>query len=319
MPASSETHPPGHGLEPVDHPSCADIPLTANSSSARGHSSGSDSRHVDGAFAPTPQSIAPDPRLSVVITCYNYGHYIESCIDSLFSQGRAPHEIVVIDDGSTDATTELLAKYAGSIAVIRSENRGQAAAFNVGFNAVEGDVILFLDADDLLRPDAVETILYHWNDEIAVLTFGLETIDAQGRSTGLYGQSLGMSGGDKRPGLLGAGTFDFPPTSGNAFSRRFLQTVLPMPEKRWRISADCYLIRAAALFGRFAHVPAILGSYRLHGSNNYAVGLPGGVDQRRDARNRLDNADALLDLADRADLFTASAAETAALKTALRF
>ena len=76
-----------------------------------------------------------------------------------------------------------------------------------------------------------------------------------------------------------------------------------MPEERWRISADCYLIRAAALFGRFGHVPQVLGSYRLHGGNNYAFSLDEVPNPFRETANREDIADALTGLADVADLF----------------
>ncbi|TIL82670.1 MAG: hypothetical protein E5Y76_03400, partial [Mesorhizobium sp.] len=109
--------------------------------------------------------------------------------------------------------------------------------------------MIFVDADDLLRPDAIDVILYHWSDDLAVLTFGLETIDGAGHSTGVHAASIRSSAGDNRPELLSTGAFSSPPTLGNAFSRRLLERVLPMPEPRWRISADCYLIRAAALFG----------------------------------------------------------------------
>ena len=150
-----------------------------------------------------------------------------------------------------------------------------------------------------------------------MLGFGLETIDAAGRSTGVYAGSVEGLRGDMRPRLLAAGTFAFSPTTGNLYARRCLDAVLPMPEPRWRISADCYLIRAAALFGRFGHVPHILGGYRLHGANNYAAADLGDTDPSRHRANQRDNADALTMLAERAATFATGPDEATALRFAL--
>ncbi|RWO63269.1 glycosyltransferase [Mesorhizobium sp.] len=259
-----------------------------------------------------------DPRVSIVVTCYNYGHFLENCLDSILVQSQPAAQIVVVDDGSTDATGQILERYASRVEVIHTKNLGQAAAFNTGFAAATGDIILFLDADDLLRPEAIEVLFHHWSDDLAVLNFGLDTIDEAGRSTGLYTPSIHSDSGDNRPRLLQSGTFAFPPTSGNAFARSLLDAVLPMPEARWRISADCYLIRAAALFGRFGHVPQVLGSYRIHGGNNYALGLEGFHDLARDEAHQREIADALLTLAEAADLFSQDPDEAAALSYALR-
>ena len=121
-------------------------------------------------------------------------------------------------------------------------------------------------------------------------------MDEVGRSLGIYEASLAARSGDNRPRLLATGTFAFPPTSGIVFSRWALGRALPMPEARWRISADCYLVRAAALLGRACALSEVLGEYRLHGSNNYARSKP----VLRDTANRRselsDSADALEDL-----------------------
>ena len=132
-----------------------------------------------------------------------------------------------------------------------------------------GSIVLLLDGDDLLRPDAIETIVTNWTDDLSALSFGLELIDGDGRSLGLYDASLNADDGDNRPRLLASGSFVFAPTSGHAFSRAFLASILPMAEERWRISADAYVARAAALFGRMAVIRRALAAYRVHGGNNY--------------------------------------------------
>jgi len=262
--------------------------------------------------------VAADPSVTVIVTCYNYGHFLESCLDSVLGQRHAPDQIIVVDDGSIDDSAMISHRYQDRVQVIRTENSGQAAAFNAGFAASTGDMILFLDADDILSPEALESLLYRWSHDLAVLTFGLETVDASGRSTGLYAPSLNADRGDNRPRLLRTGTFNFPPTSGNVFARWCLARILPMPEAQWRISADSYLIRAAALLGRFDHEAQVLGSYRIHGTNNYAQSIDPIPDLSRHRSNALDVAKALSTLAEEVDRFASVPDEVAVLKHALR-
>ncbi|RWO30343.1 MAG: glycosyltransferase [Mesorhizobium sp.] len=262
-----------------------------------------------------PSLKAPaDLTVSVIVTCYNYGHFTQDCLESILGQTCPPSQVIVVDDGSTDATGRVLEGYGSRIELLRTDNRGQAAAFNVGFARSTGNIVIFVDADDLLRPDAIDVILYHWSDDLAVLTFGLETIDGAGHSTGVHAASIRSSAGDNRPELLSTDAFSSPPTSGNAFSRRLLERVLPMPEPRWRISADCYLIRAAALFGRADHVPQVLGSYRIHGGNNHAQALDAMPHLAREFANRTDTSDALFDLAEVAERFAEDPHEAEALR-----
>jgi predicted O-linked N-acetylglucosamine transferase (SPINDLY family) len=257
-----------------------------------------------------------DPTVSVVITNWNYGHFLADCIDSVLGQTCPPEQVIVVDDGSTDGSAHVLAAYGGRVEALGQGNAGQAAAFNAGFRRASGDVVIFLDADDLLRPEAIETILTNWSDDLAILSFGLETIDAAGRSQGLYSETLAADDGDNRPRVLRDGNYVFAPTSGNAFSRACLADILPMPEERWRISADCYLLRAAALWGRVAVVRRVLGAYRTHGGNNYFRG--GSRQFRDDTRGIEDVADALEALAQSPRLPVAAAEEAGVLRLALR-
>jgi glycosyltransferase involved in cell wall biosynthesis len=92
------------------------------------------------------------PSVSVVIPTYNRGDAVGEAIESALGQTLAPAEVIVVDDGSRDGTRERLAPYMDRIAYIRQENQGVSAARNAGIRAARGDLIAFLDSDDVWHP-----------------------------------------------------------------------------------------------------------------------------------------------------------------------
>jgi len=94
--------------------------------------------------------------LSLVIATYNHGRYLGAALDSVLAQTR-PTEIIVVDDGSTDDTPAVLARFAPRVRVHRQDNRGLSAARNAGVEVARGDYIGFLDADDVIAPAKLAT------------------------------------------------------------------------------------------------------------------------------------------------------------------
>lgn len=92
------------------------------------------------------------PLISIIIPVYNGEYYIQAALDSIFAQDYKNHEIIVVDDGSTDSTLDILQKYPG-IRVLRQENMGPASARNLGISAAQGTMIAFLDSDDIWHPN----------------------------------------------------------------------------------------------------------------------------------------------------------------------
>ena len=95
------------------------------------------------------------PRISVVIPVYNGEAYLEDALDSILAQSRLPDEIIVVNDGSTDRTTEILKRRSDMI-VIEQSNKGTGAARNLGIDHSCGDLLAFLDADDTWLPDKLQ-------------------------------------------------------------------------------------------------------------------------------------------------------------------
>lgn len=93
--------------------------------------------------------------VTVIIPCYNGEAYLQEAIESALAQSHPEVEIIVVDDGSTDGSSRIAQKF--PVRYMRQENRGLTASRNLGIAASRGDYVVFLDADDRLRPDAIET------------------------------------------------------------------------------------------------------------------------------------------------------------------
>ncbi len=89
------------------------------------------------------------PSISAVVAAYQAEEWIAEALDSILAQTRPPEEVVVVDDGSTDATARELERFAGKIRVVRQPNRGCPAAFNTAFRAARGDFVAMCGADDI--------------------------------------------------------------------------------------------------------------------------------------------------------------------------
>ena len=104
-----------------------------------------------------------NPQISIVIPSYNQGEYLEDCLESVYNQTMSPLEILVIDDGSTDNSLEIANQYMfkdfpmieSPVRVISQVNKGLASARNTGIMNAKGDYIQFLDADDMLKENAI--------------------------------------------------------------------------------------------------------------------------------------------------------------------
>jgi glycosyltransferase involved in cell wall biosynthesis len=212
--------------------------------------------------------ISTNPLVSVIINNFNYARFVGCAIQSALDQTYQNIEVIVVDDGSTDGSRSVIEGFGPRIASIFKPNGGQGSAYNVGFERSRGELILFLDSDDLLDPAAVETVVSAWESGVAKVHFYLRVVKGdKAEPTGADVPTDRLSAGNLRGLMLASGNYISPPSSGNVYARQALIRILPMPEAMWVTAADLYCIFQSAFFGTVKAIEQPLGSYRVHGSN----------------------------------------------------
>ena len=122
------------------------------------------------------------PRVSVIIATYNNAHYILEAIASIFNQTYRSYEIIVIDDGSTDNTRQVLEPYLDKIRYLYQENKGVSHARNLGLEMARGEFISFLDADDFFLPDklAKQVAVFDAHPSLGIVHSGWRLVNEKG-------------------------------------------------------------------------------------------------------------------------------------------
>lgn len=202
-------------------------------------------------------------RISIVINNFNYRRFVGQAIESALAQTHPDVEIIVVDDGSTDGSLDEMRRYASQVALIVKNNGGQGSAYNAGFRRASGAVVIFLDADDWLYPEAAARVAAAWREGVVKAQFLLDLVDSEGQPMGRQvprhlhdRQALRL--------LREFGAYGSPPGSGNAYAASFLAQVMPMDEPTWRTAADSVPILLAPAYGDVVSLPTALGAYRQH-------------------------------------------------------
>lgn len=224
---------------------------------------------------------------SIVVINYNYARFLAEAVESALRQTYEPKEVIVVDDGSTDDSRAVIESFGDRIQAVFKSNGGQGSAYNAGYRACRGDVVLFLDADDLLAATACEKAIRKMTDGVVKVQFPLTIVGPDSKPLGGRIPTLRMLDGDVKPTLLRYGTHGGPPASGNCFRKSFLDAVLPMPEADWRMGSDNFLTLQAPFYGLIATVPEELGMYRQHrkqgdgesGDYQLGIGNASGMDK----------------------------------------
>jgi glycosyltransferase involved in cell wall biosynthesis len=220
------------------------------------------------------------PLVSIVLNSYNYERYVETAIDSALAQRYPEVEVIVVDDGSTDGSWEKIASYDDRARTIRKRNGGQASTVNAGYDASTGEIVIFLDSDDFLHPDAADAVVAAWVEDCCKVQYRLSIVDEHGERTGAFpAANVTLPSGDLVPVIAANGGYVWPVTTGNAYNRAVLEQLMPIPEVEFRGTPDGYLNPLVPFFGPVISLQRELGAYRMHGSNLW-LGRTG-VEQMR--------------------------------------
>ena len=208
-------------------------------------------------------------RTSIIINNYNYARFLGQAVDSALNQTHPDIEVVVVDDGSEDNSLKILESYGNRIKLIAKENGGQASCYSAGFSQCSGDLVLFLDADDYLRPECIERVVRHWTPGVSKAHFYLAVVDADANPFWAIVPSGRLADGEALEMMGLFGSYCAPPASGNLFSAGFLKQILPLKNEAELVhSADAVPIFAAPYFGKVIAIRETLGFYRRHAGAN---------------------------------------------------
>lgn len=216
-------------------------------------------------------------RVSVLICTYNYARYLPQCLTSVLNQTRPPEEIIVLDDGSTDGTPELMNKFP-EVRYVYQENTGKAVAFGRAFALSSGDIICHLDADDYWELNKLERVVHclEENPNLGGIVHEVSYVDASGwaiefpwaSSHPLEPTTLTLDECEDVSFL-----YPLPRARGRFFGvpntscirRTLLQDLMPLPAELGG-SVDGVLV-AAGLRRGMAYLSDALAAYRIHGNN----------------------------------------------------
>lgn len=212
------------------------------------------------------------PVVSIVINNYNYERFLKQAIESALAQTYSDVEVIVVDDGSSDRSWSLIEQYGNRIQAISQSNGKQGKAFNTGFANSKGEIILFLDADDYLFPEAVQKIVDSWLPDTAKVHYRLQVVDADSQPRQFTYPQGGkrLAAGQVWKQVIDVAAYAGVPTSGNALSRKALSAVSPIPAE-FNTMADDYLSVLIPFFGNVIAIEEPLAAYRIHGDNQWAI------------------------------------------------
>lgn len=215
-----------------------------------------------------------DVLVSIIINNYNYERYLKRAIQSALLQTYSNIELIIIDDGSTDGSNKILKNYQDKATIKIKQNGGQVSAVNEGYSIARGDLIIFLDSDDMLKEEMCEKVvsIYKENkaDTISKIQYYLEVIDKNdSKKGGLYPPFKFPEKDDVRKLVVNNIFYPASPTSGNVYTRYFLDQIMPLKNKETEAFsyADIYLNTMAPFYGLVLSINSVLGFYRLHGEN----------------------------------------------------
>jgi GT2 family glycosyltransferase len=216
-----------------------------------------------------------NPAVTVLVDTYNHERFIEEALVSVVEQDfpASEMEIIVVDDGSTDRTPEIVQTFAPRVRLLRKANGGQASAFNFGISEARGEIIAFLDGDDWWARNKLTRVAETMASDpgVGIVGHGIVIVHRDGRGQtevlreGFRFRADTLEGAKlfrRRRSLLG--------TSRMTIRRELLRRIGQVPPAI-RVQADEYLFTLAAVLATAEILPDALTYYRMHDANAFQL------------------------------------------------
>ncbi|MCC5616942.1 glycosyltransferase family 2 protein [Nostoc sp. CHAB 5836] len=213
-------------------------------------------------------------KTSCLINNYNYARFLSDAIDSVLNQTVKFDEIIIVDDASTDNSAEVINNFtqlANVKSIFKPKNQGQLSSFNEGFLAASGDIIFFLDADDIYEIQYLETALNFYR-KCSECDFLFCAYKKFGAEEGIFqSHAVDLDLGYSVIRTLYNGEWIGSITSTLSIRREIIRKVLPIPYiEDWSVRADDCLVWGASLVGaKKFYISKLLVRYRIHQNNQY--------------------------------------------------
>jgi glycosyltransferase involved in cell wall biosynthesis len=207
-------------------------------------------------------------KLSVIIANHNYREFVGAAIASALAVDWPNKEVIVVDDASTDGSKSVIDSFGDAVSSFFPPKSTQLGAHILGFRHSVGDVIILLDADDLLEPSVMREVAKVWRPGISKVQYRMDLIDAAGKPVGsAIPKFLPRADWTKvRKAYLSTGAYTTPPGSGNAYSGAFVSDAYAAAPSSMRWSDDV-LLTLAPIWGEVITLHQPLARYRAHSAN----------------------------------------------------
>lgn len=222
------------------------------------------------------------PLVSIIITNYNYGHFVVETLHSVLRQSYPHWECIIVDDVSTDDSRERIKAFLSGSEVPtekfqfieRTENGGQMIAFMQGFERARGAFAMMLDSDDVLLDDFLDTHVRHHLGSHPVAFTSSNQYQIDGGGIVVSGEHADLQAKGElcliTSATFQAGFWIWATSSSMVYRSDTLRLILPKRNgKAFRICADYYIAHFANLLGNSMLIPTVHGCYRRHGKNNF--------------------------------------------------
>ncbi|EPX85731.1 glycosyltransferase family 2 protein [Salipiger mucosus] len=205
------------------------------------------------------------PEISIIVNNYNYARFLPEALDSALAQREVTAEVVVVDDGSTDGSREVIEGYGDRIRARFQPNGGQARAINAGVAMARAPILAFLDADDRWHPDKLSAVreAFDASPEAGLVYHRLQPVHSDGTHA-FAAIPRSLCNGDLGPRLLrSGGRWPFAMTSSLAVRRSLWLEAGDIPAE-FTISADAWIAGVLPFLAPVVALPEALGYYRIH-------------------------------------------------------